>query len=108
MADLVRRPPRDTAWAAQMATTMAESPDVSVISPPVFSRSQLRAIRVPTLLLFGAEETLYDPHATLKLAQRRMPGLAGAIVPEADHIAAMAQPDDVNARIIRFVLGGDR
>jgi hypothetical protein len=32
-----------------------------------------------------------------------MPGLQGAIVPDADHIAAMAQPDDVNARIIGFL-----
>ena len=38
----------------------------------------------------------------LKLAMRRMPGLEAAIVAHADHIAAMAQPHDVNARIIRF------
>jgi len=105
MTDLVRRQPRDTAWSALMAVTMAESPDVSVISPPVFSRAELRAIRAPVLLLIGAEETLYDPEATLKLAQARMPGLAGAVVPGADHIAAMTQPDDVNGRIIRFLLG---
>jgi pimeloyl-ACP methyl ester carboxylesterase len=44
----------------------------------------------------------------LKLAQQRMPGLEGAIVPGADHIAAMAQPDDVNERILRFLqLSGD-
>jgi pimeloyl-ACP methyl ester carboxylesterase len=108
MTDLVRRLPRDTAWAALMAATMAERPEVSVIDPPVFSRAELGAIRAPVLLLIGAEETLYEPEATLKLAQARMPELAGAIVPDADHIAAMAQPDDVNGRIVRFLQGGDQ
>jgi pimeloyl-ACP methyl ester carboxylesterase len=106
MTDLVRRPPRDRKWAALMAVTMAERAEVSVINPPVFGRAELRAIRAPALLLIGAEETLYDPPATLKLAQARMPGLAGAIVPDADHIAAMAQPEDVNARIVEFLQAG--
>jgi pimeloyl-ACP methyl ester carboxylesterase len=96
-------PPRDPLWSALMAVTMAEAPKVSVIRATVFSNVQLRAIRAPTLLLIGDKERLYEPHATLKLAQERMPGLEGAIVPDADHIAAMAQPDDVNHRILQFL-----
>ena len=96
-------PPRDAKWAALMAVTMSEAPSVSIISASVFSKAQLRAIRAPTLLLIGEKERLYEPHATLKLAQERMPGLAGAIVPGADHIAAMAQADDIDERIIRFL-----
>jgi len=106
MTDLVRRPPRDATWARLMAVTMAERPEVSVINPPVFARAELRAIRAPALLLIGAEETLYDPAATLRLAQARMPQLAAAIVPDADHIAAMAQPEDVDARILQFLQEG--
>jgi pimeloyl-ACP methyl ester carboxylesterase len=107
LADLGgRRLPRDTRWGALMAVTMAESPEVSVINAPVFSGAELRAIRAPTLLLIGEHERLYEPHAALKLALGRMPGLEGAIVPNADHIAAMAQPDDVNERIIRFLQAG--
>jgi pimeloyl-ACP methyl ester carboxylesterase len=108
MTDLVRRPPRDAKWAALMAVTMAERPELSVINPPMFSRAELRAIRCPALLLIGAEETLYDPAVTLKRAQARMPQLAVAIVAGADHIAAMAQPDDVNARIVQFPKEGDQ
>jgi pimeloyl-ACP methyl ester carboxylesterase len=106
MADLVRRPPRDSLWAAQMAVTMAESPEVAVINPPVLTRAELRGIRPPVLLLIGADETLYDPAQTLALARSRIPGLAGAVIPAADHIAAMAQPDDVNARILAFLEAG--
>ena len=95
--------PRDGLWAALIGVTMAEAPKVSVINAPVFSRAQLQAIRAPTLLLIGDRETLYEPHAALALAKARMPALQTAIVPDADHIAAMAQPDDVNARILGFL-----
>jgi pimeloyl-ACP methyl ester carboxylesterase len=100
------RPPRDPAWSALIGVTMSEGAEVSVIPPTVFSTAQLRAVRAPTLLLIGEDERLYAPQATLKRAMARMPGLQGEIVPDADHIAAMAQPDDVNRRIIRFLQDG--
>jgi pimeloyl-ACP methyl ester carboxylesterase len=103
MTDLVRRMPRDATWAALMGVTMAERAEVSVINASAFGRAELRAIRAPTLLLIGEHEQLYEPHAMLALAQRRMPGLEGAVIADADHIAAMAQPVDVNARIVEFL-----
>lgn len=104
MADLVVQPPRDVKWGALMAVMMSGIfSKVSVITPAVLSNRELRAIRAPALLLIGDAEKLYDPHAMLKLAQERMPLLEGAIMPDADHVAAMAQPDDVNNRIIRFL-----
>lgn len=96
-------PPRDAKWGALMGVTMTERPKVSISKAPAFSRAKLRAIRAPMLLLIGDLERLYEPHATLKRAQERMPGLHGAVVPGADHIAAMAQPDDINQRIIQFL-----
>jgi len=99
----VRRTPRDTAWAALMGVTMAEAPEVSVINAGAFAPAELRAIRAPVLLLIGKQETLYEPHATLALARARTPALTGAIVADADHLAAMAQPDVVNQRIIQFL-----
>jgi len=107
LADLsARQAPRDPAWAKLMSVTMAEAAKVSIINAGVFRRSELQKIRAPALLLIGEQERLYDPHQTLTLAQLRMPGLKGAIVPKADHIAAMAQPDDVNARILGFLAAG--
>jgi pimeloyl-ACP methyl ester carboxylesterase len=104
LADLgPRRLPRDIQWAALIGVTMVERAKVSVTTPTVFSRAQLRRVRAPTLLLIADKETLYEPRAMLRLAQARMPGLQGAIVPDADHVAAMAQPDDVNARIASFL-----
>ena len=106
LADLgPRRLPRDARWAALIGVTMAEAPEVSVTNATVFSAARLRTIRAPALLLIGDKETLYEPHAMLKLAQTRMPALQGAIVPDADHIAADGPLDDVNARIVAFLQG---
>jgi pimeloyl-ACP methyl ester carboxylesterase len=109
LADLrgrsARALPRDAKWAALIGVTMAEAAGVSVINPPVFSRRRLRSVRAPALLLIGDGETLYEPQAMLDLARARMPALQGAVVPGADHIAAMAQPDDVGARILAFLTG---
>jgi pimeloyl-ACP methyl ester carboxylesterase len=108
LADLraARPVPKDARWSALMAVAMAESPRVSIIAASVFSAAQLRAIRAPTLLLIGDQERLYPPDENLAVAQARMPQLEGALVPNADHIAAMAQPDDVNARILEFLQRG--
>jgi pimeloyl-ACP methyl ester carboxylesterase len=54
-------------------------------------------------LLVAEYEILYEPHASVRLARERMPRLEAEIVRDAHHLAAMAQPDAVNARIIRFI-----
>ncbi len=95
--------PGDEDWIALGDRLVDGSVRLDAVMPPVFSSAELRAIRAPALLLIAGEELLYDPQATLRLALERMPGLQGAIVPEAHHLAAMAQPYDVNERIIRFL-----
>jgi pimeloyl-ACP methyl ester carboxylesterase len=89
-----------------MSVTMTESARPNTISPTVFGKSELEAIDAAVLLLIGDRERLYDPRATIELAAERMPGLSGEIVPNAHHLAALAQPDDVNDRITRFLTRG--
>lgn len=60
------------------------------------------------LLLIAEHEILYEPHSTLRTAMTRMPGLEGEIVLGAHHLAAMAQPDAVNARIVDFLQADER
>jgi pimeloyl-ACP methyl ester carboxylesterase len=86
-----------------IAATMGSIERLSVINPAVLRTRELHAIAAPALLLIGDGEKLYDPEAMLALARRRMPKLEGAIVTDADHVAAMAQPDDVNERIVGFL-----
>jgi pimeloyl-ACP methyl ester carboxylesterase len=98
--------PVDDRWRALMGVTMAESPEVSVTQTPVFTRAELQRITAPMLLLIGEHEMLYDPHATLKRARQLKPEIEAELVPGADHIAAMAQPDWVNVRLAAFLGSG--
>jgi pimeloyl-ACP methyl ester carboxylesterase len=95
--------PEDAAWRRLMSVTMTERAKLNTIDAPAFSRAELGKIRVPVLLLIGEKETLYPPRETLDLAIARVRRLTGAIIANADHIAAMAQPEDVNARILAFL-----
>jgi pimeloyl-ACP methyl ester carboxylesterase len=98
--------PEDDAWRKLMGVTMAESPEVSVTEAPVFTAAELRRITAPMLLLIGEYEQLYEPAVTIARARRLKPGIEAEIVPGADHMAAMAQPQWVNARLARFLVGG--
>jgi len=93
----------DDAWRRLIGVMMAESPELTVTQTPVFSRAELARIAAPMLLLIGEYEQLYDPAATLRRARQMKPGIEAELVPAADHIAAMAQPDWVNARLARFL-----
>ena len=86
-----------------MAVTMAEAPAVAPMRPAVFSRAELAEIKAPTLLLIGEYEPMYDAQTVAAQAMARMPGLQAEVVAGADHIAAMAQPAWVNARIAAFL-----
>lgn len=112
-----RRPPRyaemsavraplheaDAPWRALMDVTMDESPSAYTIVAGVLPEAEVRAVSAPTLLLVGELEILYDPHDAVRIARTRMPALEAEVVPGADHMAAMARPDEVNARIVRFL-----
>jgi pimeloyl-ACP methyl ester carboxylesterase len=102
--------PGDEDWLAlgEMLLDSSVVRPSNIIWPSVFSSDELRAIKAPTLLLIAEYELLYDPHAILRLAQQRMPGIQAEVVPKAHHLAAMAQPDIVDARIVSFVQAGTR
>jgi pimeloyl-ACP methyl ester carboxylesterase len=93
----------DDAWRRLIGVMMAESPELTVTQTPVFTRVQLARITAPMLLLIGEYEQLYDPAATLRRARQMKPGIEAELVPGADHIAAMAQPEWVNARLAAFL-----
>jgi pimeloyl-ACP methyl ester carboxylesterase len=98
----------DEDWLALSRQLMDGSQRINMIMPAVLSDAELRAIQAPTLLLIAEHEILYEPHSTLRTAMTRMPGLEGEIVAGAHHLAAMAQPDAVNARIVDFLQAKQR
>lgn len=98
----------DKDWLALGRQLMDGSQRINMILPAVFSDAELGSIQTPTLLLIAEHEILYEPHATLRSAMTRMPALEGEIVPGAHHLAAMSQPDVVNARIVSFLQADQR
>lgn len=73
------------------------------LKPQVFPDGELSGMRIPTLLLIGQQEVLYDPVDALERAKKLIPNLEGELVPRASHGMAQGQHRIVNARILEFL-----
>lgn len=70
--------------------------------PWVFTDSELRAIRTPTLVMIGDREVIYNPERVAAKAKRLLPNACVEIVPGASHALFHDRPDIVNRRVIEF------
>jgi pimeloyl-ACP methyl ester carboxylesterase len=77
--------------------------NIEPMFPTVLTDTELRSISVPTLLLLGQQEKLYDPVAALERAQHLIPFVEGELIPNAGHTLNMEQPELVNERILQFL-----
>jgi pimeloyl-ACP methyl ester carboxylesterase len=66
------------------------------------SRPTLADVRVPTLVLVGAEDVLTPPAESEAMAAA-IPGARLEVVPRAGHLANLEQPDAVNAALRAFL-----
>jgi pimeloyl-ACP methyl ester carboxylesterase len=73
------------------------------VMPGVFSDDELRRLPVPTLLLIGQQEVIYDPAASLQRARQLIPNFEGELVPRASHDMSFSQAQLVDARILEFL-----
>jgi pimeloyl-ACP methyl ester carboxylesterase len=77
--------------------------ETSRVMPTVFSDDQLRKMRVPTLLLMGDEEVIWDPAAALARARQLFPDVQGELVPRSSHDMCFSQHRIVDARVLDFL-----
>ena len=77
----------------------------SGVMPCTFTDKELNKIHQPVLLLIGDQDRLNPPKA-LERARQTIPHLEGEIIPKAGHFLNMEQPDDVDARILKFLAEG--
>jgi pimeloyl-ACP methyl ester carboxylesterase len=75
------------------------------IEPHVFPDTELRGMHVPTLLLIGQQEGLYDPVAAVARARKLVPNLVGELIPQAKHAMFIEQRGIVDTRISEFLTG---
>lgn len=72
-------------------------------NPDIFSDDELRGLKVPTLLLIGEHEVIYDPIASIERARRLIPHIDASLIPEASHDLSYFQAKIVDERIISFL-----
>ena len=77
-------------------------PQISVF-PTKFSDEELGQIKVPTLLLIGAQEVIYNPKQAVDRAKQLIANIEAEVVPKASHGLPMEQPSLVNACILDFL-----
>jgi len=74
----------------------------SVLQDP-FSDEELRGMQVPTLLLIGQQEVLYDSKAALERARRLIPNFEDELVPRANHEMTVSKHEFVDRRLLEFL-----
>ena len=67
------------------------------------SDDDLRALRVPVLLLIGDDEVLYDASTALARARRLIPDFEGDLIPRCRHDMCFSQSRIVDARVLDFL-----
>ena len=92
----------------EQATIMSEFHPVgfrlmSISSAETDTRDLLPRIQVPTLLLWGDRDRRSPVHVAEQL-RAAIPGAELAIIPEAEHLSNMEQPEVFNAHVRRFCL----
>jgi len=80
-------------------------PETLRVIPTVFSDRELRAMHVPTLLLIGDHEVIYEPAMALTRARRLIPDFEGDLVPRSSHDMCFRQHRLVDRRILDFLKG---
>jgi pimeloyl-ACP methyl ester carboxylesterase len=95
--------PHDRVWAKLFYRILMYGNTASQVFPKVFSREELSRIKAPILLLIGDRERIYRVPAVMQAARKLKPGIQIAMIRNAHHITAMAQPEIVNGHILRFL-----
>jgi pimeloyl-ACP methyl ester carboxylesterase len=77
-------------------------PETLRVMPTVVADEQLRALHVPTLLLMGDHEVMFDAPAALARARRLIPDVEAALIPRSSHDMCFTQHRLVDARVLDF------
>jgi len=79
------------------------APETSRVMPTAFSHGELSSMHVPTLVLIGANEVIYDPAKALERALKLIPDVRGTLVPHSSHEMCVSQRQIVDARVVDFL-----
>ena len=95
-ARLSPTPAEFDALVAQMSEMWATQPN--------YTKDQLRAITVPTVIFDGDHDEGIEPAHTAEMA-KLIPGAKLVIMKDASHFAMWQKPDEFNATVLKFLAG---
>lgn len=94
--------PRDPLWEPLFYHTMLHGLSINQVFHRVYSRDDFAQIKAKVLLLLGEQEVIYKPPIAARAARELIPEVEIELIPNAHHITALAQRDQVNQRLLQF------
>jgi pimeloyl-ACP methyl ester carboxylesterase len=95
--------PRDPLWEPLFYETMKHGKLLNRVFPRVYDRDELAEIRASVMLMFGDRELIYgDLDSAIEAGRALIPDAKVAVIPEAHHIAALANPEVTNRELLQF------
>jgi pimeloyl-ACP methyl ester carboxylesterase len=89
--------PLEEEWKALVALAMKHGRMSQMgFGPRPLPPRELQRLKSAPLLIIGDRELMYRPEPEIALARSQVPGLEGRIAPDANHIAAMSNPELLN------------
>ncbi len=74
----------------------------SMLYPDVYTDQELQTVNTPTLLIYGDQEVIYNPHKAADRARRCMPNVEISMITGANHFLPMDQPAHVADCLLGF------
>jgi len=73
------------------------------VFPAVFTDEQLKRVHIPTLLIYGEKEVIYDYNLAIRRAEKYMQNIKTEIIRGGNHLNAVSQPELTNLAILNFL-----
>jgi pimeloyl-ACP methyl ester carboxylesterase len=97
--------PIDPLWDSMFYKSMVYGGLINQVFPRVYSKDEFAQIKAQILLIVGEQEKIYNNlQSAIQSARELVPNLKVEMIPNAHHIAAVANPERVNQALLRFLL----
>jgi pimeloyl-ACP methyl ester carboxylesterase len=95
--------PFDSEFKSLFYLLLKHGKSANQVFPAVMTDEQLKQISIPTLLIYGEKEVIYDYSSAVQRAQKNLQKLSVEIIPGANHITGASRPELTNESILKFL-----
>jgi pimeloyl-ACP methyl ester carboxylesterase len=95
--------PFDAQFKSLFYLTLKHGKSANQVFPAVMTDDQLMQISIPTLLIYGEKEVIYNYSVAIQRAQRCLKNVTVEIITGANHITGPSRPELTNEAILRFL-----